>query len=258
MNVILFGPKEEMLKQAYPAFAAKGIQVSAVLDDPERLRELMGSIDATAVIKLDAFKSIAEAEQNLSDVPGPKVIVAPVGWEEAKIPGTVARFSSPNWPEIVEAVRVARLQAPPQTPPPPPTPQPAPKAKKAKVRIGFYGQRGGVGTTTTCLRAAKMLAQAGFSVTIYDAQKRGDLHLMLGCEPIEEPLILGTIVVKMGLPDGNEEGAVIVDGGRKAWGKNIKWVEVSGPIPDEALRRLLGLEGEKKGIELPKIRVEFV
>jgi len=256
VNIILFGPPEEMLKQAYPAFVANGFPVAAVVDTVERLKEICKDLeDAIAVIKLDVFNTRAEAEEALQDLDCPKIIVAPIGWESTNIPNATT-FNHANWPEIVEAVKfMPRPQPQPAPPPPPPTTP----TKKARIRIGFYGQRGGVGVTTACVEAAKLLAKQGIPVTLCDATNRGDIHLMLGLEPKEEPLRVGIIQVKMGLPNSEEEGAVIVDGGRKAWGKNIKWVELSGPLSEEALRKILGLEEKgKKAVTLPKVRIEFV
>ena len=54
---------------------------------------------------------------------------------------------------------------------------------KRRVRVAFYGSRGGVGVSTAALKVAQWLAAAGTRVILIDATGRGDLHLLLDLEP---------------------------------------------------------------------------
>jgi hypothetical protein len=204
----------------------------------------------------------------------------------AALPGLLAGFFAPvSWPEVVAEVRaraVALVPAaqgtgtgaaagPQATPPPPPTPipgtpggtdlhpTPAPPlpagprtgepARGRPVRIGFWGTRGGAGTSTAALTAARMLAGRGRPVLLCDATRRGDLHVMLGVEPTEAPVRVGGVVVRMGLPEDDTPNSadIIIDGGRARRNFNAEWVEVSRPLSEERIRRILGLPPEERG-----------
>jgi len=205
----------------------------------------------------------------------------------ATLPGLLAGFFAPvSWPEVVAEVRARAVAlmpaaqgtgtgaaagpaAPPPPPPPPnptapgaggPRPAPAPAAPTPArageparsgrpVRVGFWGSRGGVGTSTAALTAARMLAGRGRPVLLCDATRRGDLHLMLGVEPTETPVRVGGVVVRMGLPEDDTPNSadIVIDGGRARRNFNAEWVEVSRPLSEERIRRILGLPPEERG-----------
>ena len=205
----------------------------------------------------------------------------------AALPGLLAGFFAPvSWPEVVAEVRARAValvpaaqgtgtgaaagpQAPPPPPPPPnptapgaggPRPAPAPAAPTPArageparpgrpVRVGFWGSRGGVGASTAALTAARMLAGRGRPVLLCDATRRGDLHVMLGVEPTEAPVRVGGVVVRMGLPEDDTPNSadIVIDGGRARRNFNAEWVEVSRPLSEERIRRILGLPPEERG-----------
>jgi hypothetical protein len=119
---------------------------------------------------------------------------------------------------------------------------PAPRA--SGVRIGFYGRRGGVGTTTAAVTAARLLQGAGYRVALFDAPRRGDPFLMLGGAPGEEPWQLEEITVHSGPPSpqgARSYPAVVVDGGRERRDFSALWIPLEAPLTPEEIRKLLGL-----------------
>jgi len=137
--------------------------------------------------------------------------------------------------------------SPPVTPPPAAIPAAAPVIPALpttlQVRLGFWGARGGVGTTTAVLTAAQLLVDRGLRVALCDAAQRGDLHLYLQLEPRAEPTPLSNgSVIFMGLPAEPELAgcaAVLVDGGRQRREYNVRWVRVAQPLRADELRRYL-------------------
>ncbi|MDR7427985.1 MAG: hypothetical protein QN160_10025 [Armatimonadota bacterium] len=283
MRVILAGPDlEDLTHRAYPAFAAAGADVVAVAAAPEQLAEF-ARMDPAAILVVEAslFPEPDRALEALRELPNPKAVILP-GWAAhreafAALPGLVVGFLAPvPWPEVVSELRGAiPLRAPAAPPPPPPVeplptseppPVPAPLPSPAglptrRIRVGFWGARGGVGTSTAALTAARLLAEAGRRVLLCDATGRGDLHVMLGLEPQEGVLQAGpNLFVCLGIPSEIPPDAdLVVDGGRARRDLNAERVEVSRPIPLERLRRILGLPpGERKpaGRQIGFIRLE--
>jgi hypothetical protein len=136
-----------------------------------------------------------------------------------------------------------------------PAPQPSTSSQavvpvpRRQVRVGFYGTRGGVGVSTAALKVAQALAARGQQVALFDVAERGDLHVLLGREPVAQVMVLGNLSVFMGPPSEvtvqNFE-AVIVDGGRQAGAFNAEWIEVKKPLSEQGLADLVGSAGESK------------
>ncbi len=119
-----------------------------------------------------------------------------------------------------------------------------PGVAMVRTRLAFYGRRGGVGTSTAALRAAQLLAEQGRRVALFDSAQRGDLHVLLGCEPTPQPVQHDLITVYLGEPSEDLAGryeALVIDGGRRYGTFNAQWIEVSRPLEDHTLRRLSGL-----------------
>ncbi len=121
---------------------------------------------------------------------------------------------------------------------------PAQRLAVSRLRIAFFGRRGGVGTSTAALHAAQLLANTGLKVVLFDAGQRGDLHLMLGEQPAAQPLHKAGLTLYLTAPneelaDGYE--AVVIDAGRQHGTFNAQWIEVQRPFDEPALRRLVGL-----------------
>ncbi len=131
--------------------------------------------------------------------------------------------------------------------------QPTPSSNAAvpvlrrQLRLGFYGSRGGVGVSTAALQAAQALAARGQRVALFDVAERGDLHVMLGHEPVAQVMVLGALSVFMGLPLEEvvqDFEAVIIDGGRQAGTFNAEWIELKKPLSEQGLADLVGSADE--------------
>ena len=132
------------------------------------------------------------------------------------------------------------------------------------VRIGFYGTRGGVGTSSAALAAARILAGENHRVALFDATKRGDLHVMAEIQPVEQPVRHGAITFFLASPtekqvrdfdavvcDAVVFDAVVVDGGRTRGKFNAEWHVVSKPLTGEKIAQLVGIkppESEKEQV----------
>ncbi|MCP3957253.1 MAG: hypothetical protein GY719_05320, partial [bacterium] len=160
---------------------------------------------------------------------------------------------------------------------PPVTPAPAPAQEEAEriefelrlprlrrgpsVRLGLYGARGGVGTTTAALTAARALAGEGQCVALFDAARRGDLHVMVGVEPGEQPVARDDITLFLGAPTEDaikSFDGVVVDGGRRRGDLNAEWIVVERPLSENHVRRLVGLaprveEKDEGDVTSPKV-----
>ncbi len=116
---------------------------------------------------------------------------------------------------------------------------------RCQVRLGFFGQRGGVGVSTTALKVAQAIAARGQRVALFDLTGRGDLHVMLGREPQTQVMVVGSLSLFLGLPSEDIVtgfNAVVLDGGRHVGQFNAQWVEVRKPLTDQAIGRLLDVE----------------
>lgn len=160
-------------------------------------------------------------------------------------------------PEVDKAAEVLttylKAQAAKQPPAQPTTPVPASAATsrlpfaplRRQLRLGFYGTRGGVGTTTAVVTAAKLLAAQGRNVALFDAAQRGDPYLLLGLTPSDQPATTGTITVypDLALDDARVSyDAIIVDGGRERRAFPARWIAVDKPLSEAAVAKLLGID----------------
>jgi hypothetical protein len=144
------------------------------------------------------------------------------------------------------AERQAKQPAPvqPAPAPAPSTASPGPHLNlpppQRTVRLGFWGARGGVGTTTAALHTAAQLAERGFQVALCDATGRGDTFLWAGFKPQTQPQSHQGITFFPNLPPAEELQqfpAVVIDGGRKRRERNVAWVRVTAPMREEAIER---------------------
>ena len=113
-----------------------------------------------------------------------------------------------------------------------------------QMRIGLYGTRGGVGTTTAAVTVAKLMAAQGRSVALYDAAQRGDPYLLLGLTPSDQPATTGRITVypDMTLDDARvAHDVIVIDGGRERRVFPARWIAVDKPLSETELARMLGL-----------------
>lgn len=295
MKVILAGPDENSLtRSAYPAFSAAGFQVMAVVDTPEKLRDIAAALPGSlAVVEAGIAFTPDEAWTLLAGLEDVRlVLILPAMWASlqerfTRLPGLVAGFAaSIPWPNVA-AELVRRLAGrteetvfhdeesmPRRDGPRPGVPDRSAEADRQSdapaasrdtlaaggdrsglrptLRLAFHGVRGGAGTSTAALEAARALASAGRRVALFDATGRGDLHLMAGIKPVEQPVARGGITFLLCPP--TEEAvwgfdAVVVDGGRERGDFNAEWVAVSRPFPAERISRLIGVELQRAGGE---------
>ncbi|MEE8392296.1 MAG: hypothetical protein V3S14_16080 [Anaerolineae bacterium] len=299
IKIILAGHDEHSLtRNVYPAMTAAGFDVLAVVDTPEKLRDVASAADTStglggtlAIVEANIASTPDAALELLSALSTPFVVILPAMWAgeldrfadlSHKIAGLVAPVS---WPDVIADLpqRIEETEAqvqliekknhtlPPTgqgtgdaeeqavpvigpTPTAPAAPQLGPQRSKPirvnkpmtpVLRIGFYGTRGGVGTSTAVLTAARALAGERKRVALFDASRRGDAHLMAGIQPTEQPVVHENVTFFMCSPsEQNIQGfdAVIVDGGRTRGTFNASWVVVSKPLPKDKVLRLVGIE----------------
>ena len=177
------------------------------------------------------------------------LIVAPRGTPlEASLPVPVLTVPPGANPAEVLAAYLANTPsaAPdPQSPAAPHSNRPLPRlTRPLQVRLGFYGTRGGVGTTTAAVTAAQLLAARDRPVALYDAAQRGDPYLLLGLTPAQQPATVSHITVypALTLDDARVNyAALIIDGGRQRWPFPARWLAVDRPLNADEIARLVGL-----------------
>jgi hypothetical protein len=175
-----------------------------------------------------------------------------VAWDGTPIPerdalGAPVLFVAPDArpADVVRAFLAARTV--PESPPdavPATVQRLLPASRRMQIRIGWYGTRGGAGTTTAAVTAALLLAARGQRVALYDAPQRGDPYLLLGLTPSEQPAAAGTITVypSLALDDARvDHDAIVIDGGRRRQLFPARWIAVDKPLAEAEVAHLLGL-----------------
>jgi hypothetical protein len=213
------------------------IEVVGAAWDAESLPAAIQSFRATLLVAAPDFTVPPELEI-------PQVVV-PSDANPAELVAQYLAAQAPETPEETAPVPQSgytstSTTAPSTAPPPPHLDLPRPRRT---VRLGFWGERGGVGTTTAALTAAQQLAQRGFKVALCDATKRGDTFLWAGYEPQAKPSTTDAgLTFFPNLPpeeDLHAYPAVVIDGGRKRRDRNVAWVRVTAPLSDESIERLV-------------------
>jgi hypothetical protein len=272
-TIILAGLDSKTLtRTAHPPFAAAGFDVAAVVETAEGLADAVAlAPGALVVVQARMYGSPEEAAARLKSLaPARVVVVLPRAWEEeralfARMPNLVEGHTEPvTWAQVAASAKGVACSPEPSLEreenekAPPTTGERSqntevhgyhPPRRRPAVRLGFYGARGGTGVSTTALSAAQVLAASGQRVGLFDASGRGDLHVMLGLQPAEEPCSHEGITLFLTAPDEETAGsfdAVIVDGGR-VWGDfNAQWIVVDHPFSEERIRRLVGLPARQE------------
>jgi hypothetical protein len=279
-NIVVAAPdKASLTAQAYPAFSAAGLAIQALASSPRELEEAVTILgDVIVVIDVSLYDRPSPAAQDLEKLGVPVIVIVPGIWENevnifSGLSNLVKGHTAPvTWAEIVADVKAwlaQRSKSPDSSPQErqedgeaastsashtrggessvksPRSRGGASPSRRASTRLGFYGSRGGVGVSTAALTAAQALAEAGQRVALFDATRRGDLHVMLSQMPTEQPVQRGKITLFLS-PPGEEQAqgfdAIIIDGGRERGNFNADWVELRRPLSDDQVRRLVGLE----------------
>jgi len=113
VKVVLAGPDERTLTRlVYPAFAAAGLDVAAVVGTAEELAEVAGALGAEglAVVEATLYPTPAEAAEGLDSLsPTRAAVVLPPQWEGesfAALPNLVGGFTAPvSWPQVVARLK---------------------------------------------------------------------------------------------------------------------------------------------------------
>jgi hypothetical protein len=293
VKIILAGPDGQSLRRnAYSLFSTAGLNVLAIVDTPEDLRNMAGSADLV-VVEANIASSIDEAVSLLSSLGVPLAVILPAKWGGEKdrfsaLPEIVSGHVAPTkWGEIAEKLsgkladdlssemaeeaaqvvdeesEVRELSRCPDDGASSSIEEEAEvpvrlmNRSRPTVRVGFYGERGGVGVSTAALAMARALAESdkGQRVALFDATGRGDLHLMAGLNPGAEAVSNGGITFFLSAPTEERAlgfDAVVIDGGRERGRFNAEWHSVSRPMDGDEILRLAGVEREGEEIEKEK------
>lgn len=175
------------------------------------------------------------------------MIVAPHGTplpEAEYLPPILTVPDGADPAEALEAYLASAAQAPPDPEPPAVSSHSLPRVPRLlQLRLGFYGVRGGVGTTRAAVTAAQLLATQNRRVALYDAAQRGDPYLLLGLTPTPQPATVGQITIypTLTLDDTRVNyDALIIDGGRHRWPFPARWLAVARPLDAAEIARIVG------------------
>ncbi len=218
------------------------------------------------VVGAALFADPDEALGMLSDLPNPKVIILPQAWSAqqaafAALPNLVAGFTAPvSWPAVVTDLRsVPSLAVTPTVPPSRRLqartdlrPSVLSRQPRHDRSVSGSGERGGVGTSTAALRAKPDAGCWRPPRASVRRHRPGRPPRDAGGGPQGEGTVQAgeNLFVRLGVPaEGEADGiSVVVDGGRHRRSFSAEWVEVSKPLSDDRIRRLLGLPPPPEGL----------
>ncbi|MCP4542649.1 MAG: hypothetical protein GY832_36465 [Chloroflexi bacterium] len=291
-RIVLAGlDRRVLVERVNPALCRTGrFDVIATATSPDELRQATAGdyihlvvVEANIVPHLDeAISLLGELTQKVR-----LVVVVPARWEKHRdkfstLPdGTLLLTAPVNWHTAADSIldhleleeneeqshkATPAVQAQPVSERRPTDTEtskdPLPPVQKIKlqgaspmVRIGFYGTRGGVGTSSAALAAARILAGENHRVALFDATKRGDLHVMAEIQPVEQPVRHGAITFFLAGPTEKavcDFDAIVVDGGRTRGAFNAEWCAISKPLSEEKIAQLVDVkppESEKESKE---------
>ena len=201
MRVILAGSDaEELARAAYPAFAAAGLEVAAVVGSVEELADVAPAFpDGVAVVQVEVYPSPQEAVEGLGSLPCRVAVVLPRWWEGergrfAALPNLLAGFTGPvSWPQVAAEVKARGQGGGPEGrggggggPSPgggggepdgrrlranTPAPRPGPRLHAngggpARLVAFWSGPAGGTGRTALALALAAYAAERGVDVAL--------------------------------------------------------------------------------------------
>ncbi len=120
MRVVLAGADEELLMRvAYPALAAAGFDVAAVVSDAGRLTQMVAVLgdEVLVVVEGDLYATPEAAEAALKALPVSVALVLPAVWSReqerfAALPNLVAGVTAPiSWAQIAAELKQRRIGA---------------------------------------------------------------------------------------------------------------------------------------------------
>jgi|GEM_PF-823637 len=230
-TILCVAPQEDQAEALSYAVITVPDVIVIGLCAPHQVDELVRVTSATLIVTLEGTE-IPDAETlGIPVLPVPEVDKA------AEVLTAYLKAQAAKQPAAQQTTPIANTTAP------------APRLPFAplhrQLHLGFYGTRGGVGTTTAVVTAAKLLAAQGKCVALFDAAQRGDPYLLLDLTPSDQPASTGTITIypNLVLDDARVSyDAIIVDGGRERRAFPARWITVDKPLSEAAIAKLLGID----------------
>ena len=230
-TILCVAPQEDQAFALSDAVTAVPDVLVVGICDPQQTQQMLDFVNAGLIVTPEG--TIIPDAENLSL---PVLYIAPNA-KPAKVLDAYLQAQAPAQPPVQQAAPAANTTAPaPRLPFAP---------LRRQLRLGFYGTRGGVGTTTAVVTAAKMLAAQGKNVALFDAAQRGDPYLLLDLIPSDQPATTGTITIypNLALDDARVSyDAIIVDGGRERRAFPARWIAMDKPLSEAAVAKLLGID----------------
>ena len=229
-NILCVAPQENQALALSDAVTAVADVLVVGVCDPQQTQQMLDFVNAGLIVAPEGTKI-----PNVESLSLPVLYIAPDA-EPAKVldaylqaQAAKQRPAQPTTPATAAPVATSRLPFAPL---------------RRQLRLGFYGTRGGVGTTTAVVTAAKLLAAQGKCVALFDAAQRGDPYLLLDLIPSDQPATTGTITIypNLALDDARVSyDAIIVDGGRERRAFPARWIAMDKPLSEAAVAKLLGI-----------------
>ena len=229
-NILCVAPQENQALALSDAVTAVADVLVVGVCDPQQTQQMLDFVNAGLIVAPEGTKI-----PNVESLSLPVLYIAPDA-EPAKVLDAYLQAQAAKQPPA--------KQAAPATAAPVVTSRLPFAPLRRQLRLGFYGTRGGVGTTTAVVTAAKLLAAQGKCVALFDAAQRGDPYLLLDLIPSDQPATTGTITVypDLALDDARVSyDAIIVDGGRERRAFPARWITVDKPLSEANVAKLLGI-----------------
>ena len=230
-TILCVAPQEDQALALSDVVAAVPDVLVVGVCDPQQTQQMLDFVNAGLIVAPEGT-----VIPNVGSLSLPVLYVAP-DTEPAKVLDAYLQAQAPAQPPAQQAAPIANTTTATQRLPFAPL--------RRQLRLGFYGTRGGVGTTTAVVTTAKLLAAQGQRVALFDAAQRGDPYLLLDLTPSDHPATIGTITVypDLALDDARVSyDAIIVDGGRERRAFPARWIAVDKPLSEANVAKLLGID----------------
>jgi hypothetical protein len=230
-TILCVAPQEDQALALSDAVTAVPDVLVVGICSPQQTQQMLDFVNAGLIVAPEGTEI-----PNVGSLSLPVLYVAPDA-EPAKVLDAYLQAPAPAQSPAQQAAPVANTTAPAARLPFAPLHRP--------LRLGFYGTRGGVGTTTATVTAAKLLAAQGKNVALFDAAQRGDPYLLLDLTPSDQPATTGNITVypDLMLDDTRVSyDAILVDGGRERRVFPARWIAVDKPLSEANIAKLLGID----------------